>query len=77
MVDSFSPAPYNQQVAHSKRLTSGILSIVLFALGLGWIGIPKFMLGYNKAGLITLIVSIGLTTKCKVVKTSLLQRRYS
>ncbi len=58
MVDSFSPAPYNQQVAHSKRLTAGILSIVLFVMGLGWIGIPKFMLGYNKAGLITLIVSI-------------------
>jgi TM2 domain-containing membrane protein YozV len=59
MVDSFSPPPYNQQVAHSKRVTVGILSIVLSATGIGWIGIPKFMLGFNKAGLITLLVSLG------------------
>ena len=51
--------PFNQQVAHSKRMSAGILSIVLAALGLGWIGIPKFMLGFNKAGLITLLVTLG------------------
>ena len=59
MSDSHQPmAPYNQQVAHSRRLSSGILSIVLAVLGLGWIGIPKFMMGFNKSGLITLLVSV-------------------
>ena len=59
MVDSFSPPPYNQQVAHSKKMAVGILSIILFMTGTGWIGIPKFMLGFDRAGLITLLVSIG------------------
>ena len=56
MVDPLSPPPYNQQVAHGRKLTVGILCIVLAALGLGWIGIPKFMLGFNRAGLITLLI---------------------
>jgi TM2 domain-containing membrane protein YozV len=59
MVDSFSPPPYNQQVAHSRRLAVGITAIALAVFGAGWIGVPKFMLGFNRAGLITLLVSIG------------------
>jgi TM2 domain-containing membrane protein YozV len=59
MVDSFSPPPYNQQAAHNRRLAVGITSIVLAICQVGWIGVPKFMLGFNRAGLITLLVSIG------------------
>ena len=55
---SQAPQPFNQQIAHSRRMSAGILSIILAVIGLGWIGIPKFMLGFNKAGLITLLVSI-------------------
>ena len=59
MVDSFSPLPYNQQVAHSRRLAVGMTSIILAVCLVGWIGVPKFMLGFERAGLITLLVSIG------------------
>ena len=49
---------YNQQDVHSKRTAAGILAIVLACLGLGWIGVHKFMLGMTKPGLIYLLVSI-------------------
>ena len=39
-------------------MTAGILAIVLSVLGLGWIGVHKFMLGYKSAGLISLLVSL-------------------
>ena len=58
MTDTFSRAPYNQQVAHSRRLAVGITAIVLAVFQVGWIGVPKFMLGYDKAGTITLLVTI-------------------
>lgn len=71
MVDPLSPPPYNQQVAHGRKLTVGILCIVLAALGLGWIGIPKFMLGFNRAGLITLLVSLLTCGAASIVFTVL------
>ena len=58
MDENFAPPPYNQQAVHSQKMTAGILGIVLGAVGLGWIGVHKFMLGYTNAGLISLIVSI-------------------
>ena len=58
MDENFAPPPYNQQAVHSQKMTAGILGIVLGAVGLGWIGVHKFMLGHTNAGLISLIVSI-------------------
>lgn len=52
------PPPFNQQDVHNSRISVGIVAIVLSAIGLGWIGVHKFMLGFNKAGLISLLVSI-------------------
>ncbi len=42
----------------SQRTTYGIVALVLGVLGLGWIGIHKFMMGYKNEGLISLIVSL-------------------
>ena len=52
------PPPFNQQDVHNKKTSVGIVAIVLSAVGLGWIGVHKFMLGFTTAGLIWLIVSI-------------------
>lgn len=41
-----------------QRVTAGVLALVLGLLGLGWLGIHKFVLGYTKEGLITLGVSV-------------------
>jgi len=53
-----APPPYNQQDVHNRKVSTGIVGIVLGAVGLGWIGVHKFMLGFNKAGLISLLGSI-------------------
>jgi len=50
--------PFNQQEVHNKKNAAGILAIVLFCLGFGWVGVHKFMLGMNKPALISLLVSI-------------------
>jgi len=42
----------------SKKMTAAIIGIVGGVLGLGWIGIHKFMLGKTKAGLIMLLGSV-------------------
>ena len=52
------PPPFNQIDVHSKRISVGIIAIVLGCLNLGWIGVHKYMLGFNKAGLISLLVTI-------------------
>ena len=58
MDESFTPPPYNQQAVHSQKMSAGVLAIVLGAVGLGFIGVHKFMLGFTNAGLISLIVTI-------------------
>ena len=52
------PPPFNQVDVHSKRTSIAIIAIVLAFFLVGWIGIHKFMLGFNKAGLISLLVTI-------------------
>ncbi len=57
-----SPAPARPAAADSKRMVVGLLAIFL-----GWLGIHKFMLGYNVPGVILLVmgllgfVTFGLT----------------
>lgn len=58
MTDTSSRAPYIQQVAHSRRMSVGITAIVMAVFQIGWLGVPKFMLGYQKAGTITLLVTV-------------------
>ena len=58
MSDTFSRAPYNQQLAHGRRMSVGITAIVMAVFQIGWLGVPKFMLGYQKAGTITLLVTV-------------------
>ena len=57
-MDTTFSSQYNQSDAHSKKVAAGTVAIVLSALGLGWIGVHKFMLGYKKEGLISLMVSL-------------------
>jgi TM2 domain-containing membrane protein YozV len=52
-----STAPYNQEEVHSQRIAAGVTAIVLSSVGVGWVGAHKFMLGYKKEGLISLLVS--------------------
>ena len=52
------PPPYNQQDVHGKRTSAGIVAIVLSCVGFGWVGVHKFMLGFNQAGLISLLLSL-------------------
>ena len=42
----------------NKKMTVALVAIIAAVLGFGWIGIHKFMLGKNKAGLISLLVSV-------------------
>lgn len=46
---------YEQATGDNKKILAGILGIVL-----GWAGVHKFVLGYNKEGAIMLIASIVL-----------------
>jgi TM2 domain-containing membrane protein YozV len=46
-----SPAPFNP--AESKRVTCGVLAILL-----GFTGIHKFMLGKTKAGIIQILLNL-------------------
>ncbi len=46
------PAPYNQQEVHSKKITAGILGILL-----GAFGAHRFYLGDTTGGLIRLALS--------------------
>ena len=43
----------------SKRMSAGIVALILSLFGFGWLGAHKFMLGYTKPGLIYVLVSIG------------------
>jgi TM2 domain-containing membrane protein YozV len=42
----------------SKRILCGVLAIVLGVMQLGFIGVHKFILGYTRAGLIMLLVTV-------------------
>ena len=42
----------------SQRTLVGILALVLPFLGLGWIGVHKFIMGYTKEGFICLGVTL-------------------
>ena len=42
----------------SKRMSAGVVALILSIFGLGWVGAHKFMLGYTNAGLIYIAVSI-------------------
>ena len=44
--------------AHSKKIAAGWTAVGLSLIGLGWIGAHKFMLGYQSAGLISLLLSL-------------------
>ena len=48
-----NPMPPDRSQANSKKMAAGICGILL-----GWLGIHKFILGYNTAGIITLVVSL-------------------
>lgn len=49
-----APAPTGGKPAGAeKKLLAGILGIVI-----GWAGIHKFILGYNKEGIIQLVLSV-------------------
>jgi TM2 domain-containing membrane protein YozV len=48
-----NPIPPDRSQANSKKMAAGICGILL-----GWLGIHKFILGYNTAGIITLVVSL-------------------
>ena len=51
-------APYNQEEVRSKRIAAGVTAITLSAVGVGWVGAHKFLLGYKTEGLISLLVSL-------------------
>ena len=57
-MDPTHPPQYNQEEAHSKRVAAGVVAIVMSVLCVGWIGAHKFMLGYQKEGLISLLLSL-------------------
>lgn len=48
-----NPIPPDRSQASSKKMAAGICAILL-----GWLGIHKFILGYNTAGIIMLVVSL-------------------
>lgn len=41
-----------------QKTPAGVVALVLGVMGLGWLGIHKFMLGYTKEGWTSIIVSI-------------------
>ncbi|AKA35292.1 MAG: TM2 domain-containing protein [Muricauda sp.] len=52
----------------NKKILAGILAIVV-----GWLGVHKFILGYNKEGIILLSISIiGIILSCVVIGAFLL-----
>ena len=57
-MDTAHPMQYNQEEAHSKKIASGGVAIVSSALCVGWIGAHKFMLGYQKEGITSLLLSL-------------------
>ena len=57
-MEDIANVQYNESDAHSRKVAAGSVAIVLSALGLGWIGVHKFMLGYKREGLISLLVSL-------------------
>ena len=42
----------------TNRQTAGIIALVLGILGFGWIGVHKFMMGYNKYGIIMIVATL-------------------
>ena len=57
-MDTTLTAPYNQEEVRSKRIAAGVTALTLSAGGVGWVGAHKFLLGYKKEGLISLLVSL-------------------
>lgn len=53
-----NPIPPDRSQANSKKMAAGLCGILLGVAGLGWLGVHKFILGYNKAGLIMLLSSL-------------------
>lgn len=52
----------------NKKILAGILAIFV-----GWAGIHKFILGYQKEGIILLVVSIiGIATSCLIIGSFIL-----
>lgn len=45
-------------VSPSQRTACGIVALVLIPLGVGCLGIHKFMMGKTRAGVITIIASL-------------------
>ena len=52
-MDQEQLTPQQLEEAHNKKIVAGILGILL-----GGLGIHKFYLGYTRAGIIMLVVSI-------------------
>lgn len=44
--------------SNANRTTIGVLALVLPFVGLGWIGVHKFVMGYTKEGITYLLVSV-------------------
>ena len=58
--DEFSEGFKSATQGENKKILAGILAIVL-----GWAGIHKFILGYQKEGIIMLVISaIGMVLSC-------------
>jgi TM2 domain-containing membrane protein YozV/gas vesicle protein len=58
--EEFSEGFKSAAVGENKKILAGILAIVL-----GWAGIHKFILGYQKEGVIMLIISVlGMVLTC-------------
>lgn len=57
---AMSPQPTSGVPADvsSRRILVGVLAIVLGVMGIGFIGVHKFILGYTKPGVIMLLVGI-------------------
>lgn len=43
---------------NSNRTTVGLVAVILGLLGFGWIGIHKFMMGYQRQAVIMIVSSI-------------------
>lgn len=44
-------------VNNTNKTTAGLIALILGLLGFGWLGIHKFVMGYNKQGVIYLLIS--------------------
>jgi TM2 domain-containing membrane protein YozV len=46
--------------SNTSRTTAGLLALVLGLVGLGWLGLHKFNMGYKKEGWTSILISVFL-----------------